>query len=252
MSVIAVINQKGGVGKTTSVLNLGAGLARLDKRVLVVDLDPQAHLTYSMGVQAHELDLTIYNVLKGEASLEDTFVERDGLLLVPSSLDLSGAEMEFAMEAGREFLLKESLSSFLKGFDFVLLDCPPSLGLLSLNALTSAHEVYIALQTEFLALQGLTSLLETVEKTRQRLNRRLKITGIIATRYDSRKVLNQEVAEKIREHFGEKVFSTFIRDNISLAEAPSFGRNIFEYKPGSRGAEDYMSLCMEILQRRAA
>lgn len=251
MSVIAVINQKGGVGKTTSVLNLGAGLARLDKRVLVIDLDPQAHLTYSMGVQAHELDLTIYNVLKGEASLEETFLERDGLLLVPSNQDLSGAEMEFAMEAGREFLLRESLSS-LKGFDYVLLDCPPSLGLLSLNALTSAHEVYIALQTEFLALQGLTSLLETVEKTRQRLNHRLKITGIIATRYDSRKVLNQEVAEKIREHFGEKVFSTFIRDNISLAEAPSFGRNIFEYKPGSRGAKDYMSLCKEILQRRAA
>ncbi|MCK4910345.1 MAG: ParA family protein [Thermodesulfovibrionales bacterium] len=251
MPVIAVINQKGGVGKTTSVVNLGAGLARLDKRVLVVDLDPQAHLTYSLGVQAHELDLTIYNVLKGEASLEETFVERDGLHLVPSSLDLSGAEMEFAMEAGREFLLRESLAG-IKEYDFVFLDCPPSLGLLSLNALTSAHEVYIALQSEFLALQGLSRLLETIEKTRQRLNHQLEITGIIATRHDGRKVLNQEVAEKIREHFGEKVFSTFIRDNISLAEAPSFGRSIFEYRPGSRGAEDYMSLCREILQRRAA
>ncbi len=249
MPVIAVINQKGGVGKTTSVVNLGAGLALLGKRVLVVDLDPQAHLTYSLGIQAHELNRTIYNVFKGEASLEEVMVELDGLHLVPSSLDLSGAEMEFAVEAGREFLLKESFESST-GYDFVLLDCPPSLGLLSLNALTTADEVYIALQTEFLALQGLAKLLETVEKIKQRLNRQLEITGIIATRYDGRKVLNQEVAEKIREHFGEKVFKTFIRDNISLAEAPSFGKNIFEYKPGSRGAQDYMSLCREILQRR--
>ena len=251
MSVIAVINQKGGVGKTTSVVNLGAGLALLGKRVLVVDLDPQAHLTYSLGVQAHELDRTIYHLMKGEASLEDVLVELGGLHLVPSSLDLSGAEMEFAVEAGREFLLRETLGSSA-GYDFVLLDCPPSLGLLSLNALTSADEVFIALQTEFLALQGLSKLLETVEKVKQRLNRQLEITGIIATRYDGRKVLNQEVAEKIREHFGEKVFATFIRDNISLAEAPSFGRSIFQYRPGSRGAEDYMSLCKEMLQRRAA
>ena len=251
MSVIAVINQKGGVGKTTSVVNLGAGLALLDKRVLVVDLDPQAHLTYSLGVQAHELNRTIYNLMKGEASLEEILVERSGLHLVPSSQDLSGAEMEFAVEAGREFLLREAMASST-GYDFVLLDCPPSLGLLSLNALTSADEVYIALQTEFLALQGLSKLLETVEKVKQRLNHQLEITGIIATRYDGRKVLNQEVAEKIRKHFGEKVFTTFIRDNISLAEAPSFGRSIFEYRPGSRGAEDYMSLCREMLQRRAA
>jgi len=250
MPVIAVINQKGGVGKTTSVVNLGAGLAQLDKRVLVIDLDPQAHLTYSLGIQAHELDRTIYNVFKGEASLGETFIACNGLHLVPSSLDLSGAEMEFAVEAGREFLLRESLESST-GFDFVLLDCPPSLGLLSLNALTSADEVYIALQTEFLALQGLSKLLETVEKIKQRLNRHLEVTGIIATRYDGRKVLNQEVAEKIRKHFGGKVFKTFIRENISLAEAPSFGRSIFEYKPRSRGAEDYMSLCREILQRRA-
>jgi len=251
MPTIAVINQKGGVGKTTTVANLGAGLARLKKRVLLVDLDPQAHLTCCLGLNTHELDRTIYEMLKGKASLDETYVERDGIHLLPSSLDLSGAEVEFAVEAGREFLLKESLTS-IKQYDFVLLDCPPSLGLLSLNALTAADEVYIALQTEFLALQGLSKLLETIEKIKQRLNPALEITGIIATRYDGRKVLNQEVAGKIQEHFGSKVFKTFIRDNISLAEAPSFGKNIFEYKPDSRGALDYMALSREILERRAA
>ncbi len=251
MPTIAVINQKGGVGKTTTVANLGAGLARLKKRVLLVDLDPQAHLTCSLGLNTHELDRSIYEVLKGKASLEESFVEHDGIHLLPSSLALSGAEVEFAVEAGREFLLKESLTS-IEQYDFVLLDCPPSLGLLSLNALTAADEVFIALQTEFLALQGLSKLLETIEKIKQRLNPALEITGIIATRYDGRKVLNQEVAGKIQEHFGSKVFKTFIRDNISLAEAPSFGKNIFEYKPGSRGALDYMALSREILERRAA
>ncbi|KKL52025.1 hypothetical protein LCGC14_2289630 [marine sediment metagenome] len=251
MPTIAVINQKGGVGKTTTVANLGAGLARLKKRVLLVDLDPQAHLTCCLGLNTHELDRTIYEMLKGKASLDETYVERDGIHLLPSSLDLSGAEVEFAVEAGREFLLKESLTS-IKQYDFVLLDCPPSLGLLSLNALTAADEVFIALQTEFLALQGLSKLLETIEKIKQRLNPALEITGIIATRYDGRKVLNQEVAGKIQEHFGSKVFKTFIRDNISLAEAPSFGKNIFEYKPDSRGALDYMALSREILERRAA
>ena len=251
MPTIAVINQKGGVGKTTTVANLGAGLARLKKRVLLVDLDPQAHLTCCLGLNTHELDRTIYEMLKGKASLDETYVERDGIHLLPSSLDLSGAEVEFAVEAGREFLLKESLASTSQ-YDFVLLDCPPSLGLLSLNALTAADEVFIALQTEFLALQGLSKLLETIEKIKQRLNPVLEITGIIATRYDGRKILNQEVAGKIQEHFGHKVFKTFIRDNISLAEAPSFGKNIFEYKPRSRGALDYMALSMEILKRRAA
>jgi chromosome partitioning protein len=249
MSIIAVINQKGGVGKTTCVVNLGAALASKGNKVMVIDLDPQSHLTYSLGVRADDLSGTVYDVLKGRANIGDSMIEHDGVHLVPSSLALAGAEVEFALEAGREFLLKESLSN-ADEYDYVLLDCPPSLGLISLNALTAADEVYIALQTEFLALQGLSRLIETINKIKQRLNDDLRVTGIIATRYDRRKLLNREVLGKIQEHFGDKVFDTYIRENISLAEAPSFGMNIFEYRPRSRGAEDYMKLCDEILRRR--
>jgi len=248
MAIVAVINQKGGVGKTTSVANIGAGLARMKKRVLVVDLDPQAHLTYSMGVQAHDLDATLYELLKGTAAIADVLVKSEGTYLIPSSLDLSGAEVEFAGEAGREFLLREILGK-ADQYDYILLDCPPSLGLLSLNALSAADEVYIPLQMEFLALQGLSKLLETVDKVKARLNPVLEVTGIIATRYDSRKILNQEVMEKIKGHFNSKLFNTAISDNISIAEAPSFGQSIFEYKPKSKGAQDYESLCKEIIKR---
>lgn len=248
MPVIAVTNQKGGVGKTTCALNIGAGLARMGKRVLLVDMDPQAHLTSSLGISAGELESTLYEVLKGEAALAEAVIERNGLDVIPSNLDLSGAEVEFASEAGREFLMREALNG-TSGYDYVFLDCPPSLGLLSLNALSAAGEVYITLQAEFLALQGLSKLLETIEKVKKRLNRSLEITGVITTRYDARKALNQEVASKISEHFGSKAFKTPIRDNVSLAEAPSFGKNIFEYKPSCHGAEDYMALCREITRR---
>jgi len=161
MQIIALINQKGGVGKTTCAINIGAGLNKLRKRVLLIDLDPQAHLTYSLGVPAHELNNTVYELLKGTVTLKETIIERNGLNLVPSSLNLSGAEIEFSGLAGREFLLKETLEG-LKKFDYVFIDCPPSLGLLTLNALTTAQKVYIPLQTEFLALQGMTKLLETI------------------------------------------------------------------------------------------
>jgi chromosome partitioning protein len=249
MKIIALINQKGGVGKTTSAINIGAGLKQLGQKVLLVDLDPQVHLTYSLGIVAHDLEKTVYQLLKGEIRLLETIIERDGLKIIPSTLDLSGAEVELSSVAGREFLLREALAD-LQGFDYVLLDCPPSLGLLTLNALTTAQEVYIPLQTEYLALSGLSKLLQTIEIVQKRLNDSLIISGIIATRYDSRKKLNNEVVEKIKEHFGDKLFPTLIRDNISLAEAPSFGKTIFEYKPDSYGAMDYLALCREILNRR--
>lgn len=248
MQIIALINQKGGVGKTTCAINIGAGLNKLKKRVLLIDLDPQAHLTYSLGIPAHELKNTVYELLKGTASLKETITERNGLSLVPSSLNLSGAEIEFSGLAGREFLLKETVEGLNK-FDYVFIDCPPSLGLLTLNALTTAQNIYIPLQTEFLALQGMTKLLETIKIVKKRLNKDLEITGIIATRFDNRKNLNREVVEKIKEYFGNKLFNTLIRDNISLAEAPGFGKTIFEYKSNSYGAKDYLDLCKEIIKR---
>lgn len=252
MKIIALANQKGGVAKTTSAINIGAGLTKLGKKVLVIDLDPQAHLTYSLGIEAHQLEKTVYELLKGECKLAEVIRERGELKVIPSNLNLSGAEIELSGMAGREFLLKEALDG-VNDRDYVLIDCPPSLGLLTLNALTACHEVYIPLQTEFLALQGMSKLIQTVEVVQKRLNRQLRITGIIATRYDHRKKLNREVVEKIKEYFGEeKLFKTIIRDNVSLAEAPSFGQTILEYKPESYGAMDYLNLCKEIVERSQA
>jgi chromosome partitioning protein len=263
MISVAIINQKGGVGKTTSAVNLGAGLSLLKKKILLIDLDPQAHLTYSTGIKAHELSRTLYHVFRGDASVSETIIPRpievnlpflkngkksNTFFVLPASLDLSGADLEFGGIAGREFLLKESLSQ-VNDFDYVFIDCPPSLGLLTLNALTTADEVYIPLQTEFLALQGISKLLETIEIVRKRLNRNIKITGIIGTRFDGRKRLNREVVEKIRDYFGKQFFNTLIRENISLAEAPSFGKTIYEYKPDSYGSEDYFKLSVEIFER---
>jgi len=248
MHVIALSNQKGGVGKTTSTANLGAGLAKLGKRVLLLDMDPQANLTYSLGIHAHELQQSIYDLLKGENELNSILISHNGFDVIPATIDLCGAEIEFSGLPGREFLLQEAMST-LQGYDYVLIDCPPSLGLLTLNAFTTAREIWIPLQTEFLPMQGMSKLLQTVEVVRKRLNSKLDITGIICTRYDSRKNLNREVVERIREYFGDKVFRTLIRENISLAEAPSYGQTIFEYKPNCFGAEDYLNLSQELLTR---
>jgi chromosome partitioning protein len=249
MPIVAMLNQKGGVGKTTSALNLGAGLSKLGKKVLLVDLDPQANLTYSLNIQAHKINLSIYDLLKGETTFNEVLIERDGLKVVPSNLDLSGAEIEFSAIPGREFLLKEAMEGN-NSFDYIFIDCPPSLGLLSLNALTTVSEVFIPLQTEYLPMQGMAKLLQTIEVVKKRLNNNLDITGIICTRFDGRKRLNREVVSRIKEHFGSKVFGTCIRENISLAEAPSFGKTIFEYKPDSHGAEDYLRLSKEIIKRK--
>ena len=246
MRVVAIANQKGGVGKTTTVVNVGAGLSRLGKKVLLVDLDPQAHLTESLGLAPRDDSFTIYEFMKGEAPFGEVTVESHGMKVIPSALELSGAEMELASVTGREFLLREALEG-VDGFDWVLLDCPPNLGILTVNALVMAREVFIPLQTEYLAMKGLKKLLETVEIVRKRLNGELAVTGIIGTRYDARKRLNREVLDLIREHFGDRLFKTLIRDNVALAEAPSHRQDIFNYRPNSHGADDYMNLCKEII-----
>ena len=244
--VISLLNHKGGVGKTTSAINIGAGLAELNKRALLIDLDPQANLTLSLGIPRQKS--TIYEALRGESELTP-YTVKEGLDVITSTLDLSGAEMELINEAGREYILKELLEVVQEDYDYIIIDCPPSLGLLTLNALTSSKYVYIPLQTEFLALQGLAKIKQIVDKVRFRLNKKLEIGGVIATMYDHRKVLNRDVVETIKKYFGPKVFKTYIRDNVALAEAPAQRKDIFAYSKRSPGAKDYLQLCKEILER---
>jgi chromosome partitioning protein len=245
--IISISNHKGGVGKTTSTLNIGAGLQGLGKRVLLVDLDPQANLTQSLGIT--EPPRTIYGALRGEYKPQPIPVLA-GLDIVASTLDLSGAEVELSGEAGREYILKELLDPLRASYDYILIDSPPSLGLLTINGFTASDRVFIPLQAQYLALQGLTKLLEVVDKIKKRLNKELEVGGVFITQYDSRKVLNRDVVATIEAHFKDKVFSTRIRDNIALAEAPAQGLDIFRYQPNSYGAQDYRALCNEILNRK--
>lgn len=241
-----MLNHKGGVGKTTSTINIGAALVELGKKVLLIDLDPQANLTLSLGIPRQKI--TIYEALRGEGELQPC-TYKPNLDVVTSSLDLSGAEMELINEAGREYILRELFDTVIDKYDYILLDCPPSLGLLTLNALTSSRYVLIPLQTEFLALQGLAKIKQVIDKVKFRLNKNLDIGGVIATMYDARRVLNRDVVETIHKYFGEKVFKTYIRDNVALAEAPAQRKDIFAYQPRSSGAEDYLSLAKEVLTR---
>ncbi|MDZ7714997.1 MAG: ParA family protein [Balneolaceae bacterium] len=246
MKTIAFTNQKGGVGKTTSTINVGAGLCLQGKKVLLVDLDPQANLTYSLRMNSQRLDTTIYDVLKGRTDPSEAIISHNGFDILPSSIDLSGAEMEFANEPARETLLKNSLGKVADGYDYILVDCPPNLGLLTLNAFTAVNEVFIVLQSEYLALHGLSKLMDVIKVVKERLNPNIEISGIICTLFDGRKNLNKEVVDHIQDYFGDKVFNTLIRDNVALAEAPSHHKTIFEYDPESHGAKDYMSLAKEI------
>jgi chromosome partitioning protein len=244
--IISLLNHKGGVGKTTSAINIGAGLVELGKKVLLIDLDPQANLTLSLGVPRQKN--TIYEALRGESDLEP-YECKENLHIITSSLDLSGAEMELINEAGREYILKELFATVEDDYDYIIIDCPPSLGLLTLNALTSSHVVFIPLQTEFLALQGVAKIKQIVDKVRFRLNKELQIGGVIATMYDKRKVLNRDVVETIHKYFKEKVFNTKIRNTVALAEAPSQRKDIFSYSRNCNGAKDYLALCHEIIER---
>lgn len=245
-TIISLLNHKGGVGKTTSAINIGAALVQFKKRVLLVDLDPQANLTISLGIPRQKI--SIYQNIRGEAELTP-YTVKPGLDVVTSNLDLSGAEMELINEAGREFILRELFEPVGHDYDYIIIDCPPSLGLLTLNALTASNSVMIPMQAEFLAMQGIVKIKQVTDKVRFRLNKKLQIGGVIATMYDQRKVLNRDIVETIEGFFGDKVFKTRIRNNVALAEAPSEGKDIFDYSPSSNGAKDYLALAKEIITR---
>lgn len=255
MRRIAFMNQKGGVGKTTTVANLGAAFAELGRRVLVVDIDPQANLTTHLDDGLPEGGPTIYEVLTGRASVRETILETSAknLWLLPSTIDLSGAEIELVQEMGREKILKGALEEYFSSlpeaerFQFVLVDCPPSLGLLSINALTSVTEVMIPIQTQFFALRGMSKLMDVIKLIQRRLNPELEITAIIPSLADLRTNLTAEVVQEIRSYFGPKVTRTLIRMNVRLAEAPSYGKTILQYDHSCRGARDFLRLAKEML-----
>ena len=250
-TILAIVNQKGGVGKTTTAINLGAGLGALERRVLLVDCDPQGNATRGLGAKAEPPHL--YHALTGEADLAAT-IRTSGfpnLDLVPAQRDLVGVEVEFVGEPAWEERLKILLRQLDGRYDTILLDCPPSLGHLTVSALTAADGVIVPLQCEYFALEGISELISTVERVQGGLNRRLTIAGIVLTMYDDRTNLSRDVAEEIRRHFGAKVFETIVPRNIRLAEAPSHGLPIFQYDIKSRGAEAYLALAREYLRRAA-
>ena len=242
--IIAIANHKGGVGKTTTVASVGSILASRGKRVLLIDLDAQANLTTSFI--NGEPQQTIYNAMKGEQT--NIVKLSDNLSILPSSLDMAGIELEISARVQREFILKDIIEPVESSYDYILLDCPPSLGLVTINAMVAAHEVYIPLTPEALPTKGLTMLLEIISMVKKRLNPSLVHSGIIITRWERNK-LSQNVAEGLESRFGNKVFSTRIRKNVSLAEAPLMFQDITTYAPNSNGAEDYRSLTDEILER---
>lgn len=264
MRSIAVMNQKGGVGKTTSSVNLAAALAESGRRVCLLDLDPQAHASLHLGITTLDGEPSMYEVLCGDASLEQARrVVGDRISVVPSNLDLAAAELELSGEVGREMILRDRLDDDQETFDYLVLDCPPSLGVLTVNALVAVNEVFLPLQPHFLALHGLSKLLRTVEVVSRRLNSKLRLSGVMLCMYDSNTRLAAEVTTDIdeffqaskgaREFFSQaRFFDTRIRRNIRLAEAPSFGQSIFQYAPESNGAVDYRALADEVLAQESA
>ena len=260
MKKIAIINQKGGVGKTSTAVNLSAALAALGCRVCLADMDPQAHVTLHVGVSPGRDDVSVYDVLTGPTSIAEVRKQvRENLWLIGSHINLAAAEVELAGEVGRELILRDKLAEDKEPFDYFIIDCPPSLGVLTLNALTTVDEVFIPLQPHFLALHGLSKLLETIGLVARRLNSRLKLSGVLLCLYESGTKLAAEIGDDVATFMKQQsrhahtpwanahLFQTHIRRNIRLAEAPSFGQTIFEYAPSSNGSADYMALPEEML-----
>jgi chromosome partitioning protein len=253
--VIAIANQKGGVGKTTTAINLGAGLAVAEHRTLIVDMDPQGNATSGLGVNRSAVETSVYEVLVEGARLEDAILRGTHLPyldVVPSSQDLVGAEVELVDRPDREQALRRALAATREGYSYVLVDCPPSLGLLTLNTLAAADTVLIPIQCEFYALEGLSQLLNTVRLVQQNLNPALEIEGVLLTMYDQRLNLSRQVAEEAKEYFGDRVFRSVIPRNVRLAEAPSFGKPIVLYDILSAGAQSYLALAREVVARDEA
>jgi len=248
MRIITITNQKGGTGKTTIAMNLGVALAFMGRKILLIDFDPQANLTYSFGIRNPKN--TIVEVLQGKQTIQTILVKKEGLDIAPSSSLLADLEVSIINKIGREQLLRDQLKG-LKGYDYVFIDSPPSLSILTINALTTAGEVLIPLQMEILSLQGLTQLLKTIDKVKNVLNKKLRITGIVVSMYDGRRRLSGEVLNEIKNNLKEKVFNSVIRICVKITEAPSFAKSVLSYAPSSEGAIDYKNLAKEFLNERS-
>ena len=251
--IIAVVNQKGGVGKTTTTINLAAALTLKGKKVLLIDMDPQGNAATGLGIPRASREITIYDVLVDGAALSDATLETSvpGLKLIPSHVDLAGAELEIGDRAGRTTILRDAINEVSSQYDYVLIDCPPSLNLLTVNALSASRSVLVPLQCEFFALEGLSQLLQTIEMAKARINPDLVIDGVMLTMYDPRNRLSAQVAADVRKHLGRAVFQTIIPRNVRIAEAPSFGKPVLMYDPHCAGSKAYKALATEMLSRHS-
>ena len=249
--VMAIINQKGGVGKSTTAINLSAALGELGKQVLLVDLDPQGNSSSGLGIEKSQVHNCVYDVLLNDVAIEDVIIPDvgEGLDLVPATINLAGAEVELVSEMARENRLKDAVGSLRGKYEYVFIDCPPSLGLLSVNALVAADKLLIPIQCEFYALEGVTKLLDSMKRVKTRLNPTLDIFGVLLTMYDGRTTLSRQVVEEVRSYFGKTVFTTLIPRTVKLSEAPSFGQPITQYDPSGKGAQSYVNLAKEVVQR---
>lgn len=250
-NIIAIINQKGGVGKSTTAVNLSAALGELGKQVLLIDFDPQGNSTSGLGIEKSSLNHCVYDVLLEDVNIDNVIIHDvcEGLDLVPATINLAGAEVELVSEMAREHRLKEAVASLRGRYDFVFIDCPPSLGLLTVNSLVASDKLIIPIQTEFYALEGVTKLLESMKRVKNRLNPELDIFGILLTMYDGRTTLSRQVAAEVRNYFGSKVFQTIIPRTVKLSEAPSYGIPITQYDPVGKGAIAYKELAKEVVKR---